>query len=178
MVFHFRPVAPVGSGIHTAVLVAAVLTLAGWGPDPSRASGITIPPGVNGELGDGSVLGGSPGRWRQARVVLPPGMDIETGDDPVFGDRNSNQRTTVGCIRDNARGKVEWGLELESGQCIILSGQDNRYYIASYNCLVQEENTPPRFRVVACEDAGPGSCKTDLGRNNIAIYHKPCPGSD
>ena len=69
------------------------------------------------------------------------------------------------------------GVSLEMGECFLLAGNDNVLSMPLDSCLVRYKHDPNYFHVVACRDAAPGSCETDLGDGNVAKYMSPCSGN-
>lgn len=68
-------------------------------------------------------------------------------------------------------------VSLEMGECFLLAGNDNVLSMPLGSCLVRYKHDPNYFHVIACRDAAPGSCETDLGDGNVAKYVSPCSGN-
>ena len=94
-----------------------------------------------------------------------------------FEDVNSNQ-TYVAC--SGPVHTVGWGgtiSKLAIGECVDVFGDGNTIRMSPGHCLVWHKYNPVRFHIIACRDAAPGSCETDLGDGNVAKYVSPCSGN-
>ena len=56
--------------------------------------------------------------------------------------------------------------------CLDLHSSDFTLHMPPDGCLVQADDNPTRFHVVACRDVPPGSCTADLGRGTIIHYER------
>lgn len=108
---------------------------------------------------------------------IPVGIH-SIGEDAQFGDRDSNQTHQSGCTQMSAVKSRVQGTQI--GKCFDMHGTDNKIGMSPGHCLVRDDEPRHsfRFHVVDCQDAGPRSCETDLGKGNIAEYMSPCSGND
>ena len=107
---------------------------------------------------------------------IPAGIHT-IGKNAQFGDVDSNQTTNLGCAALPATNAFVLSKPLQIGECFGLSGGVYIFKIPPGSCLVRDDEISDRFHVVACRDATPGSCETDLGDGNAAVYVSPCSGN-
>ena len=60
------------------------------------------------------------------------------------------------------------------GRCVSLRGSGNLIIMSPGSCLLKVSAI--HYFAASCKQARGGSCLTDLGNGNRAIYSKPCPG--
>lgn len=101
----------------------------------------------------------------------PSRETLEISDDLNYGKRTEILGPVVS-DDDHINGDGVWTM-LQIGQCAFLNGRNITIGpLSPGSCIVHDVGT--RFCNRTCQEASPGTCMTDLGDGNVALYETPC----